>query len=63
MFSMIRKYSINLSFLILLLPGCPDIEKPKLPNPVKIIFDTDLGSDYDDVGALAFLHAAASCEL
>lgn len=59
MFSMIRKYSINLSFLILLLPGCMDIEKPKLPNPVKIIFDTDLGSDYDDVGALAFLHAAA----
>jgi inosine-uridine nucleoside N-ribohydrolase len=26
---------------------------------VKIIFDTDLGPDYDDVGALAFLHAAA----
>jgi hypothetical protein len=28
-------------------------------EPVKIIFDTDLGSDYDDVGALAFLHAMA----
>ena len=27
--------------------------------PVKIIFDTDLGPDYDDVGALAFLHAMA----
>lgn len=26
---------------------------------VKIIFDTDLGPDYDDVGALAFLHAMA----
>lgn len=25
----------------------------------KIIFDTDLGPDYDDVGALAFLHAMA----
>lgn len=28
-------------------------------EPIKIIFDTDLGPDYDDVGALAFLHAAA----
>jgi len=27
--------------------------------PVKIIFDTDMGPDYDDVGALAFLHAMA----
>ncbi len=26
---------------------------------VKIIFDTDLGPDYDDVGALAFLHSMA----
>jgi inosine-uridine nucleoside N-ribohydrolase len=30
-----------------------------LTPPVKIIFDTDLGPDYDDVGALAFLHSAA----
>jgi inosine-uridine nucleoside N-ribohydrolase len=28
-------------------------------GPVKIIFDTDLGPDYDDVGALAILHAMA----
>ncbi len=28
-------------------------------KPVRIIFDTDLGPDYDDVGALAFLHAMA----
>ena len=27
--------------------------------PVRIIFDTDFGPDYDDVGALAFLHAVA----
>lgn len=26
---------------------------------MKIIFDTDLGPDYDDVGALAFLQAMA----
>lgn len=27
--------------------------------PVKIIFDTDIGPDYDDVGAMAMLHAMA----
>ena len=31
----------------------------KSHNPVKIILDTDLGPDYDDVGALAFLNAMA----
>ncbi len=35
--------------------GCSVNEEDK----VKIIFDTDLGPDYDDVGALAFLHAMA----
>src|SRR5512137_1696273 len=38
-----------------LLTGCSAPQK----EPVKIIFDTDLGPDYDDVGALAFLHAMA----
>ncbi len=28
-------------------------------EPVKVIFDTDMGPDYDDVGALAMLHALA----
>ena len=42
-----------------MLSACSDTEKPSSREPVKIIFDTDLGSDYDDVGALAFLHAAA----
>jgi len=32
-------------------------EKPQIPVPV--IFDTDCGPDYDDVGALAMLHAFA----
>jgi len=31
----------------------------RVEDRVKIIFDTDLGPDYDDVGALAFLHAMA----
>ena len=29
------------------------------PQPVSVIFDTDMGPDYDDVGALAVLHALA----
>ncbi len=35
-------------------------------TPVKIIFDTDMGPDYDDVGAIAVLHALADkgeCEI
>lgn len=28
-------------------------------KPVPVIFDTDMGSDYDDVGAIAVLHALA----
>jgi inosine-uridine nucleoside N-ribohydrolase len=34
-------------------------QKEQQDMPVKIIFDTDFGPDYDDVGALAFLHAMA----
>ena len=29
------------------------------PDPVAVIFDTDIAPDYDDVGALAMLHALA----
>lgn len=32
---------------------------PPVTSPVKIILDTDCGPDYDDVGAIAFLHAMA----
>jgi inosine-uridine nucleoside N-ribohydrolase len=42
----------------ILLSGC-STTKTTGNKPVKIIFDTDLGPDYDDVGALAFLHAMA----
>jgi len=34
-------------------------QKPVLVGPVKIIFDSDMGPDYDDVGALTMLHAFA----
>lgn len=29
------------------------------PRPIPVIFDTDMGPDYDDVGAMAMLHAFA----
>jgi inosine-uridine nucleoside N-ribohydrolase len=41
-------------------------ESKNITNPVKIIFDTDIGPDYDDVGAIAMLHAFADnneCEI
>jgi inosine-uridine nucleoside N-ribohydrolase len=41
------------------LSACTNKSPEKMTGPVKIIFDTDLGPDYDDVGALAFLHAMA----
>ena len=43
----------------ILLTGCSNQTKQDSNKAVKIIFDTDLGPDYDDVGALAFLHAMA----
>lgn len=39
--------------------SCKNLTGKKGSEPVKIIFDTDMGPDYDDVGALAFLHAMA----
>jgi len=53
--------STTLSFLSLLLFLIACTTKPVAIKtaPVKIIFDTDCGPDYDDVGALAFLHAMA----
>ena len=39
---------------------------PAAAEPVKVIFDTDMYTDYDDAGALAMLHAlmsAGECEI
>lgn len=44
--------------LILLFGGEAPAQSPKAV-PVKLIFDTDMDSDCDDVGALAMLHALA----
>jgi inosine-uridine nucleoside N-ribohydrolase len=45
--------------IIAALSGCTGNKTVQPALPVKIIFDSDLGPDYDDVGALAFLHAMA----
>ena len=43
---------------IILLISC-NLPKSPSNDPVKIIFDSDMGPDYDDVGALTMLHAFA----
>jgi inosine-uridine nucleoside N-ribohydrolase len=51
-----KLFWILISLLSLLATGCKkQVEQP----PVAVIFDTDMGPDYDDVGALALLHALA----
>ncbi len=49
------------NILLLLLVGILFLscQKKNPQDPVKIIFDTDMGSDCDDVGALALLHQYA----
>jgi inosine-uridine nucleoside N-ribohydrolase len=53
----LMKPYIAIIFVIMLLPCCRSGFRDQ--EKVKIIFDTDFGPDYDDVGALAFLHAMA----
>src|SRR5437016_13785496 len=58
----------HLAFVILVLSvACPASESPLTNDaPVKIIFDTDIGNDVDDVLALSVLHALhtrGECEL
>jgi inosine-uridine nucleoside N-ribohydrolase len=48
-----------LSVLALLISACTNTPARPVAGPARIIFDSDLGPDYDDVGALAFLHAMA----
>jgi pyrimidine-specific ribonucleoside hydrolase len=54
------KHLSTLFILITIITAsCSTSTKEVSYKPVKIIFDSDLGPDYDDVGALAFLHAMA----
>ncbi|WP_337042447.1 nucleoside hydrolase [Emticicia sp. 17c] len=43
--------------ILCLISFCVYAQKPQ--KPVSIIFDTDIAGDYDDVGAMALLHAFA----
>lgn len=54
-----RHLSTLIISIILISWSCSNQPETSGNKPVKIIFDTDLGPDYDDVGALAFLHAMA----
>lgn len=54
-----KRFSLMIIGITLLFFNCTNQSKVNENKPVKIIFDTDLGPDYDDVGAMAFLHAMA----
>ena len=51
---MLQKIILCCSLLI-----CFDSQAQKNRGPVPIIFDSDMGPDYDDVGAITLLHALA----
>ncbi|MDR1720578.1 MAG: nucleoside hydrolase [Dysgonamonadaceae bacterium] len=45
--------------LLLWLSACHSESGKQTSDPVSVIFDTDMGPDYDDAGALTLLHALA----
>lgn len=59
--SKIHFYTVLLVVLFIQFPnyGLPQKVSSKKAKPVSIIFDTDMGPDYDDIGAIALLHAMA----
>jgi pyrimidine-specific ribonucleoside hydrolase len=54
-----KQFMLIVLLTMLSFSGCVNQSGKHKELPVKIFFDTDLGPDYDDVGALAFLHAMA----
>jgi len=52
-----KLFWISMSLFCLLCTSCK--QQQQLSEPVWVIFDTDMGPDYDDAGALAMLHAFA----
>src|SRR5690242_21714047 len=53
---MLSKIILCLSFLAITIVSVAQQEN----KPVSVIFDTDMGPDYDDVGAIAILHDFAN---
>lgn len=62
-----RTFKLFLFFSFITLLSCNyNSEKDIISSKEKIIFDSDMGPDYDDVGAIAILHAMANngeCEI
>lgn len=56
---MLRMYVFLASVLIMLTTGLVNGQSVKPAPAVPVIFDTDMGPDYDDVGAITLLHAFA----
>ncbi len=56
---MIRTYLFFVSALLTLTAGLVHGQSVKKNQVVPVIFDTDMGPDYDDVGAITMLHAFA----
>jgi pyrimidine-specific ribonucleoside hydrolase len=54
-----KRFLITIMAFSIICCSCSNQSAKKNFNAVKVIFDTDLGPDYDDVGALAFLNAMA----
>lgn len=56
-----RMIAFTFPVVLLLNAACEKKDSPseKSSRPSKVIFDTDMGPDYDDVGAMAMLHAFA----
>ncbi len=54
-----RKALLSISVLLLLINGFVVGQSAPKQQAVPVIFDTDMGPDYDDVGAIAMLHAFA----
>ena len=55
-------FSIAALLGITIFSSCQPGSESSLKKPEKIIFDTDMGSDCDDAGALALLHTYADMD-
>ncbi|MFD2572589.1 nucleoside hydrolase [Spirosoma soli] len=56
---MTRIFLVLFGLLLALTAGQTHAQSPPKPTPTPVIFDTDMGPDYDDVGAITLLHAFA----
>ena len=56
---MTRIFSVLFGMLLVLTAGQVAGQSAPKTGPIPVIFDTDMGPDYDDVGAITLLHALA----